>query len=293
MEFRNLLSHVPSGLLDNYADPHNTQQYWIDSRSIGRKIYYTVYKGSFPNEERKVMTFSGNRELSFYIDETKIAEGKNQSRSCLFLNKDYKLYATESFDNVSLRRYDSVVSHNRHLMQSEKVKEMDLISDITVKSSFCKETVVIANPYFKSVKSYNNCCELLVQRMSGLMALMLLMFSLLTFLVVLLFYINPNSIDYLHMIVRIFLIILCSCSMIFILALMYLLLQFLCKGGKREVLLELVGIGDESPYATINFKWESTCGQNKPREIICHRDIDLKQLLTLVVVSVHSISLLP
>jgi len=70
---------------------------------------------------------------------------------------------------------------------------------------------------------------------------------------------------------------------------MYILIRFLCKKGKRELLLELVGIDDENPYATINLKWPSILIERRSCEIICHRDIDLKQLLTLVLVSVRSI----
>jgi len=127
-EFRNLLFEVPLESLDNYAGPLNIRQYWIDDESTEWKTYYSVYKGSFPSKERKVMTCSGNSRLSFYIDETKIAEEKSEYSSLpfSFLNKDYKLYATESFDNVSSRPYDSVVSHSSRLMEPGNAKKKNL-----------------------------------------------------------------------------------------------------------------------------------------------------------------------
>jgi len=288
MEFRNLLSDVPSGLLDNYANLHNAQQYWIKDKE--NKKDYVVYKGSFPNKERKVMTCSREKKFaynkwSFCIDGTKIAEKEVQECPCLRLSNDRKLYATKSFDNVSLRRYDSVVSHNTDLMQLENVKEMDLISDITMESSFCEEKVVVANPYFKSVKSYKDYAMFLVKIASILM--LLIMCSLL-FLGLYVAYADIRYVDSSSKIVVIPTIISSFCAILFVLPVIYVGFRYLCKGEKREVLLELVGIDDESPYATVSFKWESSCLESKPYEIICHRDIDLKQLLTLVAVSVRS-----
>jgi len=293
MEFRNLFFNVPLESLDNYADSDNTQQYWIDDEGTRYNAYHTVYKGSFPNKEKKVMTCSGDYGLSFYIDGTKIAESKSEFYSSLFLNNDYKLYATKSFDNVSLRPYDSMVSHSSRLMEPGNVKEMDLISDVTVKSSFCKETAVIANPYFRSVKSYNDCWELLFPRITMLILLMALIALFLSPFLILSGYMKPNSEGSFNKITIIILFTYILCTMLFGLVTIYLQYRFLCKGGKREVLLDLVGIDDESPYATINFKWPSTCVGKKSREIICHRDIDLKQLLTLVFVSVRSVTLMP
>jgi len=290
MEFRNLLSNVPSRLLDN-AEPHNTQQYWIkDTRMNG---YYAVYKGSFPNKERRVMICSSKvnptyTELSFCIDETKIAEGKSQDSLLLHSrsNKDYKLYATESFDNVSLRRYDSMVSHSTDLMKSENIKEMDPISDITFKSSsFWREKVVVANPYFKSVKSYKDYCILLLFIMGMSLALIGVLLVCVGFLGSLT---DLGSTDSFNEIIRTSLRSFGHYCILCFLVGMYINFRYLCKGGKTEMFLELVGIDDESPYATVNFKWESRCLESKPYEIICHRDIDLKQLLTLVAVSVNS-----
>ena len=104
------------------------------------------------------MTGSFEPDLSFYIDGIKIAEYREQSCSCSCWSSESKLYGTESFDNVSLMRYDSVRPHSSRLMLSEDVKETYPISDVTVKSSSCwKEIAVVANPYFKSVKSYKDC----------------------------------------------------------------------------------------------------------------------------------------
>ena len=54
MEFRNLFSHVSSELLDDYADPRNSQQYWIKNTRKNKRGGFIVYKGSFPNEKKRL-----------------------------------------------------------------------------------------------------------------------------------------------------------------------------------------------------------------------------------------------
>ena len=73
--------------------------------------------------------------------------------------------------------------------------------------------------------------------------------------------------------------------LLFFMLFSYGLFRHSCKREKRELFLELVGIDDERPYATIKFRWVSPFSAKKPHEIIVHRDIDRKQLLTLVAVS--------
>ena len=247
MEFRNLLSDAPSESLDNYAEPHNSQQYWIDNARIDHEDYYTVYKGSFPNKERRIMTASYKPDLTFYIDGTKIAEYEEESPSRW--SKEGKLYAIESFNNVTLRRSDLMVSHSGHLIQPESLKERELISDITIKSSFCKERVVVANPYFKSVKSYNTCL-----RDFSLVVQVLVLLSVISFIICI---IITESCDFTYCF-YIMVGMYGSFGIMFISTDLYPRLEHLCKKGKREMSLELVGIADESPYATIKTSRKET-----------------------------------
>eukprot|EP00826_Nyctotherus_ovalis_P037251 TRINITY_DN3385_c0_g1_i8.p1 TRINITY_DN3385_c0_g1~~TRINITY_DN3385_c0_g1_i8.p1 ORF type:complete len:391 (+),score=66.95 TRINITY_DN3385_c0_g1_i8:117-1175(+) len=149
-------------------------------------------------------------------------------------------------------------------------RKWDILSDIDVTSAWSsKEISVVANPYFRSAKGYSMPCRRLcwVPLAAALLAFVLTIVFGATKRI-------PACIVAASSFILFFILLMVFCC--------WHTCKLCCREVKREEILQLVDISDNTKYADIFRAWGKSVCTDTSLEIVCYRELDAVQLITLM-----------
>lgn len=155
-------------------------------------------------------------------------------------------------------------------------RKWDIVSDIDMTSAWGgKEISMVANPYFRSVKGYSMPCRALCWIPFAVVAL--------AFILIIVLGATRNFVGCITAVVT------------FILSFILLMVfccwhscKLCCREVKREEMFQLVGANDNAKYADIFRAWGNGVCTSISTEIVCYRELDAAQLITLMAAAMEA-----
>jgi len=238
------------------------ERYWIHpttSNRCGLEISYDIVKGTFPDIGQTILKCVDARGcidncslpqvVTFFAQEEEVAKLDCVSNTCCG-DTTHQLTALDVID----RRTLAEIKSKQPCMGSQFIVE--------------------AAPYFKSVNGTTAYLKFVIFLLIALLSAFVIITAPLA---------NSAPVA-----------IAMSVCAVFLAVLMLVILgfwRFKCSCGtvKREKIVELVGIQDNAKYADIYAVWNG-CNRTErlPYEIICYREIDQTQLMTLTSTAIRA-----